>query len=64
MPKTVYWLNWQGDNANSTGWGMAQNTEVAAALADPWVLNRGDITFFNTPPGSSPGRPALPVPRR
>jgi mannan endo-1,4-beta-mannosidase len=63
MPKTVYWLNWQGNNRDSTGWGMAQNTEVAAALADPWVLNRGDITFFDSTFGHAKPRSVSPAAR-
>lgn len=44
MPKTVFWQQWWDGNGANVGWGMAEVKNVAAALTDPWVINRGDMT--------------------
>lgn len=45
VPNAVYWLQWWDGNAGGAGWGMAETTNAKAALADPFVLNRGQIIF-------------------
>jgi mannan endo-1,4-beta-mannosidase len=47
MPKVVFWQQWWDGNASSTGWGMAEVQAAPAALADSFVLNRGDFTIPN-----------------
>ena len=48
MPQVVLWQQWvDGPNGNGPGWGMAQSQNIQQALSDPWVLNRGNIGFFN-----------------
>jgi len=47
MPNVVYWLQWWDENAGGIGWGMSLCQDVAEALNDPWVINRGEIGFFN-----------------
>ncbi|MDB4969310.1 MAG: glycoside hydrolase [Myxococcales bacterium] len=43
MPNVVAWQQWWDGNAGNVGWGMAETRDVAAALSDPRVLNRGDM---------------------
>lgn len=45
MPKTVFFLQWWDGNAGRTGWGMASTRSVAAALKNPWIINRDDISY-------------------
>jgi len=43
MPKIVLWQQWWDGNGGNVGWGMAEVKDAAAALNNPWVLNRGDF---------------------
>jgi mannan endo-1,4-beta-mannosidase len=45
MPRTVFFVNWWDQNAGRVGWGMASTRQVAAALSDPWIINRDDISY-------------------
>ncbi len=44
MPRTVFYVHWWDGNAGRVGWGMAETRNVAQALADPWILNRDDLS--------------------
>ncbi len=58
MPQVVLWQQWvDGPNGNGPGWGMAQSQNVQQALSDPWVLNRGNIGFFNQSTSTSTSVP-------
>lgn len=46
VPKMVFWQQWQDGNGGGTGWGYDLVQNSALALADPWVLNRGDFTVL------------------
>lgn len=48
MPNVVFWQQWWDGNNNNPGWGMAECQNVAAALAESRVLNRGDLTVFSS----------------
>jgi mannan endo-1,4-beta-mannosidase len=57
MPKTVYWMSW------NTGWGMADQKNVSALLADPMVINRDDMSPSGDPQmgaGTPDHAPLLP----
>lgn len=43
MPNVVMWQQWWDGNGGGDGWGMASVTNVTAALADAWVLNRDEL---------------------
>jgi hypothetical protein len=45
MPQCVLWQQWWDGNGSNVGWGMAETTNVAAALSLPRVLNRGDFSI-------------------
>jgi mannan endo-1,4-beta-mannosidase len=43
MPRTVLFVQWWDLNAGRTGWGMASTRNAAAALNNPWILDRDHI---------------------
>jgi hypothetical protein len=45
MPRTVFFVQWWDQNGGGVGWGMASTRNAAAALNDPWILNREDLSF-------------------
>ena len=45
MPRTVFYVQWWDQNGGGVGWGMASTRNAAAALNDPWILNREDLSF-------------------
>jgi mannan endo-1,4-beta-mannosidase len=48
MPRVVYWHSWIGlfsMGVGITGPGGQHNLNVPQLLADPWVVNRGDVHF-------------------
>jgi mannan endo-1,4-beta-mannosidase len=45
MPRTVLFVQWWDLNAGRTGWGMASTRDAAAALNDPWILDRDHLGF-------------------
>jgi mannan endo-1,4-beta-mannosidase len=55
MPRTVFFVQWWDGNAGRVGWGMAETRGVSEALADPWILNRDDISL-----GGPPARAGTP----
>ena len=67
MPRTAFFVQWWDGNAGRTGWGMAETRNLSAALNDPWILNRGDISYSGgsqPSPGSGEGGSLWPLPRR
>jgi mannan endo-1,4-beta-mannosidase len=47
MPNVIFFQQWWDGNAANVGWGMAEVQAAPAALADGFVLNRGDFTIPN-----------------
>jgi hypothetical protein len=43
MPNIVYWNQWWAGNAGGIGWGIEIQSNIKAALSDPYVYNRGDF---------------------
>lgn len=52
MPKTVFWLNWNGV------YSMDYNLNENQLLADPWVITRDEISISGGPSDTNP--PAAP----
>lgn len=57
LSPAVYWLNWWDANGSNIGWGMANLQNVAAGLADPYVMNRGDFSLV----AATQAAPAAPI---
>ncbi len=49
MRQTVFFVQWWDKNAGRVGWGMASTKNISAALSDPWIINRDDISFREVP---------------
>jgi len=45
MPRTVFFVQWWDGNAGRVGWGMSETKGLQAALNDPWIVNRGAISY-------------------
>jgi mannan endo-1,4-beta-mannosidase len=45
MPRTVFFVQWWDGNAGRVGWGMAETKNLAAALNNPRIVNRDDISY-------------------
>ena len=45
MPRTVFFVQWWDGNAGRVGWGMSETKGLTAALNDPWIVNRGGISY-------------------
>jgi mannan endo-1,4-beta-mannosidase len=43
MPRTVLFVQWWDLNAGRVGWGLASTRNAAAALNNPWILDRDHI---------------------
>jgi mannan endo-1,4-beta-mannosidase len=43
MPRTVLYVHWWDLNAGRVGWGLASTRNAAAALNNPWILDRDHI---------------------
>lgn len=66
MPRTTFFVQWWDGNNGFVGWGMSETKNLSAALNDPWIVNRGDISYrgdSSRSPGSG-GGDARPFPRR
>jgi hypothetical protein len=48
MPKTVYWLSWDGQ------WGMDRHLNITQLLDDPWVVTRGELAYSSAPGSRKP----------
>ena len=45
MPNVVFFQQWWDGNAGAVGWGMDEVQAAPAALANAYVLNRGDFSI-------------------
>jgi mannan endo-1,4-beta-mannosidase len=59
MPRTVFFIHWWDGNAGRTGWGLASTKNVSAALHDPWIINRDDISFRGGATAKASDRPPV-----
>ena len=67
MPRTAFFVQWWDGNAGRIGWGMSETKNLSAALNDPWIVNRGDISYARASspvPGGGDGGHTWPLPRR